>query len=1841
MSMINRSLITMLSVFFAVSLFSVVLVSADEAESVHETFVEETGEKTGLMTEEVELFAAASFSSGCGTAEDPYIICTPSELLYFANIVNTGKAVDGAYYKLGSNVNLNGINWTPIGTKQNPFRGYFDGGFCIISNLSVKSSDDGQGLFGYTDCINDFGFVYGEISNLVVMGSVTGGNRVGGIVGDAEVNINNCIFVGTVTGNKDVGGIVGFSQGGNFDVYVKNCKNYGVITGDTEVGGISGNLLGTISNCSNYGNVSGAGADIGGIVGHLQQVTVEKCFNKGDITSISHELVGGIAGSATLGAKIINCYNSGSITGGGEGGAGITGELFQNGATCSFCYNMGTVVNGAPALPNGCLGAEIEAVYYIQGKLGETYRYIGRGKGIPPSEAGNEDSYAKFDFNAVWEMEKGYPTLKENPEIEKCDLAVAYANSNSVIVYENTKKSVDGKDKYVLSANATIKHNSKQYATDENGIATIENLLTGDITVTKAEYITKTLSRGELSNYRTVYLEKDSDNAPVIYGCVVDNCVDVVYHEYQIDRTSEKSINLVAQVKFPGGSNAQSVWLQQDSKCAYFSDKLQLSLALKEEGFDVTREISLFAESDGKRVKRSLKFSVHDSLSGWKFSLGESISATFPSDIPIIGGMKTGINISPLPIEIDIVVDGDKVYGTIGVDVAKYSKKSESILNINGSHTLISKSERTLLFEDIKSDFQKLMKKASYSEWKTKYKKALYNYSSTFAFDAEFSVLGYVEGCIKSDGTFEFLDGGVILNPSVKCKVENIIPIPIPFVYWNASVEGDIKAAMEIWKNEKAEFLPNGKITGEVKLSGNIGLGLAPWLSLAEGGAWGSLSLSYEMYKDDPNYFSISGEIGAKAKIVTIGSFTAIEKSWSHRGKIWDYPSTRVNADLYDESISPNIEYELIDRSYVEKESVFTANNVTATLQNDVLSNKNESVFKSNVYPYSEPQIVEFSNGTRLMLWLDDNNGRSTINSSSLYWSYFNGDSWSLPKELNDDGTADYMPNIYTKGNTAYVSWVNTKCVLDEEAIVKGEEEKYVISSWEIATAVFENGSFGNFSIITDNGFCDAYPKIFGNDSNTYVAWISTTDDSLIKTGSKYSIMLSKYSDGQWDEPIKYASDLTALNGFCATIVNNEVCIAYSCFPEPSEFSSYHALEIFINNERITSDDTIDSNPVFDDDTLYWYNNGNISSYDLISKSKQDSLIDSPISTDRFKIIKGPSGKAITFASSKDEKTNAIFACLYDSGTNTWSDIVQLTEADSNIVSFSGFYSADNRLQLAINKQYRVNDGSESYADIRIFTLTPTMSLEVLETYFDVQEVFPGNIVNIPFQVHNNGEVAVNSYVVNAYGEDGELITSAEQGDLVSPGKTTAGYLPLIITDDMPKELHISAKVSEEGDYEFNSDESTIYLTHKDVAVENAGFGMKSNGNVVIYTDIVNRGHEDEKNIKIELREDSATGIIVATKTIERNLSMLDMDAVSFEIPYTDDKVYYIVASTDDDFSGNNTDFVYVYRDNDTNPSTVIGDANEDGSLTFYDVVLLIKYLCGNEKVEISKTNCDINSDGIISLVDLKQLKDLIATETVYSGNVNEDISWSVNRSGVLNVFGYGEMVNYDSVSDSPWYKYRERINKIEISGGIWMIGTNSFSDFGNLSEVTMDNSVVSIRNNAFSDCNKLSKIKLSTELTTISYGALKNTEITENDTNRENGILYYNNYIFDVESATIPEECVIRDGTLCMISDAFFNCKNIRSLVIPNSMRNISYASIRSCDNLESISIGTGVEFIDDNSITYCKNLKEITIPPNVKRIGSGALLHNADGFVIYGYSDTAAEKYAHENSIPFRALE
>ena len=100
----------------------------------------------------------------------------------------------------------------------------------------------------------------------------------------------------------------------------------------------------------------------------------------------------------------------------------------------------------------------------------------------------------------------------------------------------------------------------------------------------------------------------------------------------------------------------------------------------------------------------------------------------------------------------------------------------------------------------------------------------------------------------------------------------------------------------------------------------------------------------------------------------------------------------------------------------------------------------------------------------------------------------------------------------------------------------------------------------------------------------------------------------------------------------------------------------------------------------------------------------------------------------------------------------------------------------------------------------------------------------------------------------------------------------------------------------------------------------------------------------------------------------------------------------------------------------------------------------------------------------------------------------------------------------------------------------------------------------------------------------------------------------YYSNYSGHI---TIPEKISYNGLTYSVTGIegcAFYNCANLTSISIPNTVITIGACSFYGCSNLTSVAIPNSVILINSQAFSKCKKLTSINIPNSVIEVGGSA---------------------------------
>ena len=224
------------------------------------------------------------------------------------------------------------------------------------------------------------------------------------------------------------------------------------------------------------------------------------------------------------------------------------------------------------------------------------------------------------------------------------------------------------------------------------------------------------------------------------------------------------------------------------------------------------------------------------------------------------------------------------------------------------------------------------------------------------------------------------------------------------------------------------------------------------------------------------------------------------------------------------------------------------------------------------------------------------------------------------------------------------------------------------------------------------------------------------------------------------------------------------------------------------------------------------------------------------------------------------------------------------------------------------------------------------------------------------------------------------------------------------------------------------------------------------------------------------------------------------------------------------------------------------------------------------------------------------------------------------------------------------------------IGTSVTSISNSAFLSCKALQYVTIPDSVESIGESAFTSCTALNSLTIPDSVTTISDTAFENSGLETLYMTSNNGLQleggsdkviggktvnvaitvppitkFYINTIdstpieLDIEEQLLPSSYLdaekgITKSNLVKVEigtkvtsigyDAFYDCRSLQSLTIPDSVTSIGAGAFWDCTALQSVTIGDSVTIIGNYAFRGCRELQSLTLPTNVnfRRINGAA---------------------------------
>ena len=232
---------------------------------------------------------------------------------------------------------------------------------------------------------------------------------------------------------------------------------------------------------------------------------------------------------------------------------------------------------------------------------------------------------------------------------------------------------------------------------------------------------------------------------------------------------------------------------------------------------------------------------------------------------------------------------------------------------------------------------------------------------------------------------------------------------------------------------------------------------------------------------------------------------------------------------------------------------------------------------------------------------------------------------------------------------------------------------------------------------------------------------------------------------------------------------------------------------------------------------------------------------------------------------------------------------------------------------------------------------------------------------------------------------------------------------------------------------------------------------------------------------------------------------------------------------------------------------------------------------------------------------------------------VTNDITNQNSYSGVVNI---PEEVLYMNIArkvtsiESGAFWTCTGLTSVTIPNSVTIIGSRAFCNCSNLTSVSIPSSIKIIGESAFRNCSKINSVIILGAVTEIRndafYGCNDLKKVIVKDiaawcsvifSNFSSNPLNYAHHLFSDNNKEI-KDMVIPNSVTIINNYAFSGCSGLTSVTIPNSVTSIGEWAFRDCSSLTSVAIPNSVTSIGGWAFSYCSGLTSMTIPNSVTSI-------------------------------------
>ncbi len=792
----------------------------------------------------------------------------------------------------------------------------------------------------------------------------------------------------------------------------------------------------------------------------------------------------------------------------------------------------------------------------------------------------------------------------------------------------------------------------------------------------------------------------------------------------------------------------------------------------------------------------------------WDFNIRGSKYTFTPLNFDFAAGMP----LSNLKYQAVIDTDSKTVKVLLG-----FSKngKSEIKQTTNMNSTSWGKQYQSIkkMYKDL-TGYDAKTTRATWNNFE-KMKSDLNNLKCDMFISADMKITGYLEFSYAEDD-LKFKEGGVIEKVSVGTALS--APVIGNFVYVSLGLEVSEEGTIKVKMNENTPELIMSLVLA-TKASAKI-TGQIPVIAKVEGIIDATLSAKFA--NKDPKFtVDMKGNITIKATALA-GLIEVYENTWNY-----------LDCQVYPEFV--NKKENTVSVFNTTDEMLCKASDTERIADTQKLETNGINFTEENCYAENSARIIALNNNRKLLLWLDDNAEKSDNNRTSLMYSLYDGESWSEPKEVYEDGCFNGEFSYYVGSDQkVYI-------VYQKGNYIFGDDTEYteVIRNIDPYITVFDGETFTTPKKIrsVNNAYEDNFELKY-SDGKLKVYYEEYTSDYLSGNSKIMSIIESIDNNSEWEESTvcqeeNFISDYKYVGQQLYIQLYNENDGHYEMYKEND------------GTQELLKSLTQEVCMEADDEYLYYIDNNILN----VIKGDDAAEYTLPYGTD-YKVITNGEKSKVVYEIINDDFSTEIYSGDITDGT--LEEVELFASEEKYIKTYEGCVDENGEMYLATTLCTVNPDYTYKNYTLNVIEQKGKSSLKTTYLYYDENEVASDKDLDLYYDVNNDGNVSVDGYSVVLYDENGNILINEKNESVIGAGESKEQKLIYHLPEDFSeKTVYIQLKSLDEKD---TYSEADTIIKNNDIEITEVDTIKKCNGNYIIKCTLKNAGFKAAEDISLTLK---------------------------------------------------------------------------------------------------------------------------------------------------------------------------------------------------------------------------------------------------------------------------------------------------------------------------------------------------------------------------------------------------